>query len=80
MVIGFVLINTVPANKDEVHNKLLEVAEIIELHLLHGEYDLLAKVQADDLEKIGDVVIKKIRAVNGIIDTRTLTGGGIKFQ
>jgi len=77
MAIGFVLISTAPAKEHEVYNELLKVKEIVELHPLFGEYDLIAKVEAADFNVLGQVVVDKIRSIQGVIDTKTLTG--IKF-
>lgn len=74
MPVGFVLINTTHALEHEVYNKLLKVPEIIELHPLFGEYDLIAKIEAEDFEKLGEIVSDKIRSIKGVIDTKTLTG------
>mgnify|MGYP001597929632 FL=1 len=48
--------------------------EVIEIHPLFGEYDLIAKVEAKDYESIGEIIIKKIKIIEGITDTKTLTG------
>jgi DNA-binding Lrp family transcriptional regulator len=74
MAIGFVLISAAPAHEHEVYNKLSKVPEIVELHPLFGEYDLIAKIEADDFEKLGNLVVNKIRSIEGVIDTKTLTG------
>ncbi len=74
MAISFVLINAAPAHEHEIHHKLSKIPEIIESHLLFGEYDLIAKIEADSFENIGDIVVNKIRAIEGIIDTKTLAG------
>ena len=74
MALSFVLISAAPAHEHNVYNKLSKVPEIIELHPLFGEYDLIAKIQAENFENIGDIVLNKIRTINGIIDTKTLTG------
>jgi DNA-binding Lrp family transcriptional regulator len=74
MVIGFVLMHIAPLHEYEVFNKLSKLNEIIEVHPLFGEYDLIAKIQAEDYEKIGEIVIYKIKTIHGIIDTTTLTG------
>lgn len=74
MAIGFVLISAAPAREHEVYNKLSKVPQIIELHPLFGEYDLIAKIEADDFESLGDIVVNKIRTIEGVIDTKTLTG------
>ena len=74
MSIGFILIKAAPALEHEVYNKLLKVQQIIELQPLFGEYDLIAEIEAEDFEKLGEIVIDKIRSVKGVIDTKTLTG------
>jgi DNA-binding Lrp family transcriptional regulator len=77
VAIGFVLISTAPAKEHEVYTELLRVKGIVELHPLFGEYDLIAKVEAEDFNALGQLVVDKIRSVPGVIDTKTLTG--IKF-
>ena len=74
MSIGLILIKAAPALEHEVYNKLLKVQQIIELQPLFGEYDLIAKIEAENFEKLGEIVIDKIRSVKGVIDTKTLTG------
>ena len=74
MAIGFVLINAAPAHEHEVYTKLSTVPEIVEVHPLFGEFDLIAKIDAEDFEKLGELVVEKIRSIEGVIDTKTLTG------
>jgi DNA-binding Lrp family transcriptional regulator len=74
MAIGFVLISAAPAREHEVYNKLSKVSAVVELHPLFGEYDLIAKIKADDFEELGKIVVDKIRSIDGVIDTKTLTG------
>lgn len=77
MAIGYVLISTAPAKEHEVFNKLKELPDIIELHPLFGEYDLIAKLETEDFNELGKIVVDGIRSIDGVIDTKTLTG--IKF-
>ena len=74
MTVGYVLKNTVPTKEHIVYNKLLTLPKIVEIEPLFGEYDLIAKVDEEDIEKLGNLVVKKIRTVDGVIDTKTLTG------
>ena len=74
MAIGFVLISAAPAHEHEVYNKLSKVPQIIELHPLFGEYDLIAKIEANDFEDLGTIIVNKIRSITGVLDTKTLTG------
>ncbi len=77
MAVGFVLISTSPSKEHEVYEKLKKVKEIVELHPLFGEFDMLAKIEAKDFNELGRIVVDKIRSVDGVEDTKTLTG--IKF-
>ncbi len=77
MAIGFVLISTAPGKEHEVYNELKKIPEIIELHPLFGEFDLIAKLETKDFNELGTIVVEKIRMIDGVIDTKTLTG--IKF-
>jgi len=77
MSIGFVLINAAPAHEHEVYDKISRVPEIIEIHALFGEYDIIAKIEAENFEKLGQIIVNKIRSIEGVINTKTLTG--IKF-
>ena len=74
MAVGFVLINVAPAHEHEVYNKLSKIPQIVELHPLFGEYDLIAKIDANDFEELGTIIVNKIRTITGVLDTKTLTG------
>lgn len=74
MPVGFVLITTAPAKEHIVYEELKKVKDIRELHPLFGEYDFIIKIESDDLNTIGRIVVDKIRRIDGIIDTKTLTG------
>ena len=74
MAVGFVLITTAPGKEHEVYDSLLEVPEIDEMHSLFGEYDLIVKIKNKDLDSLGDMIISKIRSIDGIMNTKTLTG------
>ena len=74
MAIGFVLINVAPAQEHEVYNKLSTIPQVVELHPLFGEYDLIAKIDANDFEELGTIIVNKIRSITGVLDTKTLTG------
>ena len=74
MITAFVLISTTPAMEYKVYNELLKVKEILELHPLFGKYDLLAKIETKDSDKLAQILLNKIRTVDGIADTKTLTG------
>jgi len=69
-----VLMHIIPGHEDEVYNKLSKVPRIIELHPLFGEYDLIVKIEANDFEDIRNIVTNKIKLIEGVSGTETLTG------
>jgi DNA-binding Lrp family transcriptional regulator len=74
VAIAFVLIHVSTLRESEVFNELSKLHEVIELHSLFGEYDIIAKIEAKDFESIGQIIINKIRTIDGITYTKTLTG------
>ena len=74
MIVGFVLIVSNPGKERHIYEALTAIPEIVELHPLFGEYDFLAKIEAEDFDALGKIVITSIRSLPGIQDTETLTG------
>ena len=74
MAVGFILIKTEPSKERQVYEALGGVKEIVELHPLFGEYDLIAKVETGDFYDLGQVGVRKIRTVEGVLDTQTHPG------
>jgi DNA-binding Lrp family transcriptional regulator len=74
MALGFVLVKISPKKEKEVYEKLANLEEIEELYPLFGEYDLIAKIVVRDFEELSDIVVKKIRSLDGVLETKTLTG------
>ena len=70
--IGFVLIDIEPTREKEVYQKLTKIKDIVELYPLFGEYDLIAKVEADSYDAIGKLVVSMIRSIEGVKATKTL--------
>jgi DNA-binding Lrp family transcriptional regulator len=77
MVVSYILINTLPGMEHQVYDELKKNSNVIEVHPLFGEYDLLVRIDIDNLDELGEIVIEKIRKIEGVEDTKTLTG--IKF-
>jgi len=73
MITGFVLIKNEPGKEYSILKKLENIIEINEIYPIFGEYDFLVLIRAKNIELIGDLLIKKIRIIDGIIDTITLT-------
>ena len=74
MAIGFALITISPLHEKKVYESLKNFPEVTEIHPLFGEYDILVKIECGDIDAIGEVVIQKIRSLQGVMDTKTMIG------
>tara|TARA_B100001248_G_C27390928_1_gene462302 strand:- start:1069 stop:1302 length:234 start_codon:yes stop_codon:yes gene_type:complete len=74
MAIGFVLITTEPGQEKVVRERLENIALVTGGWMLFGEYDLIAKVQADDEYDLTRCIVEEIRPMPGIVETKTLIG------
>jgi DNA-binding Lrp family transcriptional regulator len=74
VTIGFVLMHVSSLHENDVFNTLLKIPEVIEVHPVSGDYDLIAKIEAHDYESIVDIIVHKINIIKGITGTKTLTG------
>ena len=72
MATGFVLITTKPGMEQDVRNNLDGIEHVTNRWMLFGEYDLIAKVEANEEYTLTKVIVEEIRPIAGIIDTKTL--------
>lgn len=52
--------------------QIRELPELTEAHQLFGQYDLIARMETGDYDKLCDVVLQKIRSIQGVTGSRTL--------
>jgi len=75
---AFVLIKVEPGHEKQVMDGLLKIAEVKEVHVVPGEWDLLAEVisereiVAPSDEKVYKIVLDKIEKVKHIQDSNTM--------
>ena len=55
----------------ETAEEIADIPGIFEVNLVSGEYDILLKVRGSSIEEIGNLVVDKLRDVDGV--ARTLT-------
>jgi len=74
MATGFALLTISPLHEKSVYGSLKDIPQITEIHPLFGEYDILVKIETSDIDSIGEIVIRKVRSLKGVMDTKTLIG------
>ena len=45
---------------------------VTEIHPLLGEFDILVRIDTEDMSEIGKLIIQDIRSISGVVDTKTL--------
>ena len=72
MPIAFVLINAEIGSESEVLGELKAVEGVVEAYSVYGVYDIIAKVAADSMDKLKDIVTWRIRRLNKVRSTLTM--------
>ncbi|MDQ3869409.1 MAG: Lrp/AsnC ligand binding domain-containing protein, partial [Thermoproteota archaeon] len=62
-----------PGFAEDLTDELSKVDEVLEIHEMHGRFDLLLKVRAKNLDQMRDIVVNKIRILPHIIETELMT-------
>ena len=78
MTSAFLLMNTEFLFTEEVTNKLKEIPEIVDIYILQGLYDIIAKVKVNTDEELKELVSERIRKVDKITGTVTVIIAGDK--
>jgi len=80
-ITAFVLMNVVAKNEETIMAKLFTLKEVREIHSIHGDADVLAKVVltrdllSSDAEIISEFVHVQMRQIPGVVSTKTLIPG-----
>jgi DNA-binding Lrp family transcriptional regulator len=69
---AFVLINVESGAEDDVLNALKKIKNIEESYFSYGVYDIITKIKAETMEKLKEMVTKKIRSLDQVRSTLTL--------
>ena len=66
MVLAYVLINTKGTDASRVAKELTKFEEVDNIHLIYGEYDIIARVKASNLIKLREVALERINKLVGV--------------
>jgi len=69
---AFVLINTETGFMDEVLKELSKIKGVKEAYSVYGVYDIIAKVEAETMEGLKDIVTWRIRKISNVRTTLTM--------
>jgi len=72
MPLAFVLINAEIGSEEEVLRSLKKVEGVEEAFIVYGVYDIVAKVRADTMDRLKDVVTWHVRRLDKVRSTLTM--------
>ena len=72
MSTAFALIKTRPQMEADVFLALLALDNVVETHVVYGEYDLAARIDFSDDKEMSRILIGEFRSIEGVEKTETL--------
>lgn len=69
---AFVLINADLGAEEDLVRELKKMPNVTEVHMVYGVYDIIAKVEADTMEKIKETISWRIRKLEKVRSTLTM--------
>ncbi len=71
-MIAFILITTQNGKENEVAENLKKIPEVKEVYTLYGNYDVIAKVEVENLQRLNELGNEILKENKGILYTETL--------
>lgn len=72
MPTAIVLVNTDVGAETSLKEKIGSFPEVKEVYLVYGAYDIVAMIESGRMEELRDIVIRRIRRLQGVTSTSTL--------
>jgi DNA-binding Lrp family transcriptional regulator len=70
---AYVLISCNPEDSDQIISAVTNISGLVEAKLVEGPYDIILKIEADNSEKLKEIISIQLRRINKIKHTLTLT-------
>lgn len=68
---AFVLIDVTGNHTKSAYKTLTRIQGVKALYPVTGPFDLIAQIEAESIEELNDIVLTRIRSVDGITKTST---------
>ena len=69
---AYIMINVKTGTEDEICEKVLKYSEVEEAAAIYGEFDLILKVKAKDMNHLDRLIVDKLREIPDILLTATM--------
>jgi DNA-binding Lrp family transcriptional regulator len=71
-ILAYVLFKVASGTEREVSQKLIEFNEVMQADIVFGEYDVIARLATDNLDKLEEFVSEQMRTVPNVLVTSTM--------
>lgn len=68
---AFVFMNIDAGGEQEVLNELRSIENVKEAHFVYGVYDIVARIEAETMDKLKEIVTWKVRKLEKVRSTLT---------
>ena len=68
---AFVLIDTTGTDTESAYNTLSLIRGVKSAYPVTGPFDLIVHVEAETLEELNDLIMVRLRGIDGVIKTNT---------
>jgi len=68
---AYILIHVRPGSVPEVVRNLRRLNGVLEANMTFGPYDVVATVEASDVNRLGPLIASEIHPIPGVMDTLT---------
>ncbi|MFP3137549.1 MAG: Lrp/AsnC ligand binding domain-containing protein [Nitrososphaeria archaeon] len=72
MAKAYVLINAEMGKEEDVLKALKQLPYVTEAHMVYGVYDIIAKVEADSLERVKETISSRVRRLEHVRSTLSI--------
>ena len=71
LALCYVLLNVELGSEDRVLSEVRKIPNVKDCHRVYGVYDMIAKVEAESMDSLKQIVTWKIRRLEGVRSTLT---------
>jgi len=72
MPMAFVFVNAEVGSEDEALKQLRKIENVKEAYSIYGIYDIVAKVEAETIDRLREVITSKVRKLRTVRSTLTM--------
>ncbi|WP_423751754.1 Lrp/AsnC family transcriptional regulator [Salinirarus marinus] len=71
MVVAYIMVKANTGEADRLKGDISAIDGVTRAHIVAGDFDLVARVEADTTAEIKDIVATNLQSIAGVEDTQT---------